>query len=326
MTTPQPIAGPTVAAGADARVVTVVGATGHLGGYIVEALIKRGVHVRAMVRATSSRTSLRALGITDFVVGDLNDAASLQSAMRAEPRAAAVIASAAGFSAHSAKTKADNSKADTEGYRNLIDATKAAGVPRFILISILGCDRAPNVPHFSQKYEAEKHLKASGQPYLSLRAGAFIDRSRDIVPENIAKGVFPDIMPGAPMALLYARDLARYAAIAALDLPASAMNGSVDVGSEAPGTGDKVAAAFAEVLGRPIRAKPVFPAWLTPLLPLVTLFSPRLRDQLIVMRWVRLGGYVSREPHKQKALFGEAPTVEETVARYARDKGLVRQG
>ena len=182
MTTPQPIAGPTVATVADASVVTVVGATGHLGGYIVEALIKRGVHVRAMVRATSNRTSLEALGITDFVVGDLNDAASLQSAMRVEPRAAAVIASAAGFSAHSAKTKADNSKADTEGYMNLIDATKAAGVPRFILISILGCDRAPNVPHFSQKFEAEKHLKAIGQPYLSLRAGAFIDRSRDIVP------------------------------------------------------------------------------------------------------------------------------------------------
>ncbi|MDP9103465.1 MAG: NmrA family NAD(P)-binding protein [Pseudomonadota bacterium] len=323
MTTPQPIAGPTVAAEADARVVTVVGATGHLGGYIVEALIKRGVHVRAMVRATSNRTSLEALGVTDFVVGDLNDAASLQSAMRAEPRAAAVIASAAGFSAHSAKTKADNSKADTEGYRNLIDATKAAGAPRFILISILGCDRAPNVPHFRQKFEAEQHLKAIGQPYLSLRAGAFIDRSRDIVPENIAKGVFPDIIPGAPMALLYARDLARYAAIAALDLPASAMNGSVDIGSEAPGTGDKVAAAFTKVLGRPIRAKPVFPAWLTPLLPLVTLFAPRLCDQLIVMRWVRQGGYVSREPHKQKALFGEAPTVEETVARYARDKGLV---
>ena len=189
MTAPQPIAGPSVAAEADVRVVTVVGATGHLGGYIVEALIKRGVHVRAMVRATSNRTSLRALGITDFVVGDLNDAASLQSAMRAEPRAAAVIASAAGFSAHSAKTKADNSKADTEGYRNLIDATKAAGVPRFILISILGCDRAPNVPHFSQKFEAEKHLKAVGatlpfparrrlhRPFARHRAGATSPRA-----------------------------------------------------------------------------------------------------------------------------------------------------
>ena len=88
------------------RTVTVVGATGSLGGHIVQALLERGVRVRAMVRATSDRTRLEALGVTDFVVGDLNDAASMQRAMTAEPQAAAVIASAAGFSAHSAKPRA----------------------------------------------------------------------------------------------------------------------------------------------------------------------------------------------------------------------------
>ena len=307
----------------DHKIVTVVGPTGHLGGYIVEELLKRGVHVRAMVRATSDRTRLEKLGATDFVVGDLNDAASLRRSMAADPRATAVIASAAGFSAHSAKTPADNSKADTEGYRDLIDATKAAGVPRFILISILNCDRAPAIPHFYQKYEAEKHLQATGQPYLSLRAGAFIDRSYDIVPKSLAKGEFPDIVPGTPMALLYARDLARYAVVAALDLPDSAMNGHVDIGSGIPATGRSVAAAFSNLLGRTIRAKPIFPAWITPLLPLVPLFKPKLRDQLKVMRWVRQGGYVVTDSGKQRALFGEVPTIEVTVARYARDKGLV---
>ena len=320
MTEPQP----TIEDTGSPRIVTVVGATGSLGGNIVEALLTRGVRVRAMVRATSDRTRLTALGVDDFVVGDLNDAASLQRAMAARPLATAVIASAAGFSAHSAKTSGDNAKADTQGYRDLIDATKAAGVPRFILISILGCDRAPGVPHFQQKFLAEQHLAATGQPHLALRAGAFIDRSRDIVPENLAKGVFPDILPGVPMALTYGRDLARYAAAAALDLPDSAMHGSVDIGCDAPATGAAMAAAFTKVLGRPIRAKPVFPAWLTPLLPLATLVSPRLRDQLVVMRWVRQGGYVSRDTGKQKALFGELPSVDETVARYARDKGLTR--
>lgn len=324
MTERQPIAQTPTSPEVRSRIVTVVGATGHLGGYIVEALLKRGVHVRAMVRATSNRTALEALGVTDFVVGDLNDADSLQRAMAAEPRAAAVIASAAGFSAHSAKTKVDNSKADTEGYRNLIDATKAANVPRFILISILGCDRAPNVPHFRQKFEAEQHLVATRQPYIALRAGAFIDRSRDIVPENIARGTFPDIAPGVPMALVYARDLARYAAVAALDLPQSAFNSWVDIGSDEPATGAAVAAAFTKVLGRPIRAKPVFPAWVTPLLPLATLVAPHLRDQLAVLRWLRQGGYVSRDPMRQKSLFGELPTIEETVARYAQDKRLLQ--
>ena len=324
MAQPQPTADASVLAHTDPRIVTVVGATGALGGHIVEALLERCVRVRAMVRATSDRTRLEALGVTDFVVGDLNDAASLQRALSMEPPATAVIASAAGFSAHSAKTGGDNSRADTEGYRDLIDATRATGVPRFILISILGCDRAPGVPHFRQKFEAEQHLLKTGQPHLALRAGAFIDRSRDIVPKNLAKGAFPDILPGVSMALVYSRDLARYAVQAALDLPDSALHGSVDIGSDAPATGGDVAAAFTKVLGRPIRAKPVFPAWLLPLLPLAASFAPRLRDQLAVMRWLRRGGYISRDPLRQKTLFGELPSTEETVTRYARDKKLAR--
>ena len=302
--------------------VTVVGGSGTLGGDIVKALLDRGAQVRVMVRATSNRSRLEALGVTDFLVADLNDPASLRQALAAQPRADAVIASAAGFTAHSAKTKADNSRTDTEGYRNLIDATKAAGVPRFVLISILGCDRAPGVPHFSQKFEAETYLAKTGQLYLALRAGAFLDRARDIVPANLAKGVFPDILPGVPMALVYSRDLARYAAQAALDLPDTALNQSVDIGSDVPATGAMVAEAFARVLGRPIVAKPVFSPLVFALAPLLARFQPRLRDNLAVMTWLRKGGYVSQEPQEQKALFGELPTVDEAVARYVRDKGL----
>jgi uncharacterized protein YbjT (DUF2867 family) len=310
----------------ETRIVTVVGASGTLGGDIVKALLDRGAHVRAMVRATSNRAKLEALGVTDFVVADLNDPASLQRAMASEPRAEAVVASAAGFSAHSALTKGDNSRADTEGYRSLVDAAKDAGVPRFVLISILECDKAPRVPHFYQKYQTEKYLAEKRQPYLALRAGAFLDRARDVVPERVRKGIFPDILPGVPMSLVYSRDLARYAAQAALDLPASALNQSVDIGADVPATGATVAAAFTRVLGRPVIAKPVFPRLLFPLMRVVVPFIPRLRpvrDSLTVLAWLRKGGYVSRDPQKQKVLFGELPTVEETVARYCRDKGLV---
>lgn len=306
----------------EGRIVTVVGASGALGGDIAQALIARGAKVRATVRATSNRARLEALGVTDFVVADLNDAASLQQALTKEPRAAAIISSAAGFTAHSARTKADNSRTDTEGYRNLVDAAKSAGIPRFIFISILGCDRAEGVPHFSQKFETEQYLTARGQPYLALRAGAFLDRARDIVPESVRKGVFPDIVPGVPMALVYGRNLARYAARAALDLPASAMNQYVDIGCDVAATGEMVAAAFTRVLGRPIKAKPVFPPIVFAIAPLLSPFVPRLGANLAVLKWLRKGGYVSREPLKQKDLFGELPTIEESVARYCRDKGL----
>jgi uncharacterized protein YbjT (DUF2867 family) len=307
----------------ETTIVTVVGASGTLGSHIVEALLEKGARVRAMVRATSDRTKLEALGVTDFVVADLNDSASLQRAMTAEPRAVAVIASAAGFSAHSARTKGDNSRTDTEGYRNLVDATKNAGVPRVVLISILECDKAVDVPHFYQKFQTEKYLAEKRQPYLSLRAGAFLDRAKDIVPDRVRKGSFPDILPGVPMALVYSRDLARYAAQAALDVPASALNQSVDIGCDTPATGAMVAAAFTRVLGRPVVAKRVFPRIFFTVMPPLVRFVPRLRDSLAVVAWLRKGGYVSRDTQKQKNLFGELPTIEETVARYCRDKGLV---
>jgi uncharacterized protein YbjT (DUF2867 family) len=306
----------------DNPIVTVVGATGTLGGHIVEALLERGAHVRAMVRATSDRTRLEALGVTDFVVADLNDPASLQRLMAVEPVATAVVASAAGFTGHSALTKGDNSRADTDGYRSLVDATRSAGVPRFILISILECDKAPGVPHFYQKFETERYLTEKGQPYLALRAGAFLDRAKDIVPDKVRNGVFPDILPGVPMALTYSRDLARYAAQAALDVPNSALNKSVDIGSDVPATGTMVAAAFTRVLGKPVIAKPVFPRIVFTMLPLVARFVPRLRDNLSVLKWLRNGSYVSHDTQKQKQLFGDLPTIEETVARYCADKGL----
>ncbi|GEM_PF-388376 len=307
------------------RIVAVAGASGTLGSAIVRALLEKGAQVRAMVRASSDRTKLESLGVTDFVVADLMDPASLQRALTAEPRAEALVASAAGFSAHTARTKGDNSRTDTEGYRNLVDATKNAGLPRFVLISILECDKAPKVPHFSQKFETEKYLAEKRQPYLALRAGAFLDRTQDVVAQKVRKGVFPDIVPGVALDMIYTPDLARYAAEAALDVPASALNQSVDVCCNVAATGPMVAAAFARALGRPVVAKPAFPPLLFAVMPLVAWFvPPLLRDQIDVLAWLRKGGYVSHERQKQEDLFGELPTIEDSVARYCRDKGLVK--
>jgi uncharacterized protein YbjT (DUF2867 family) len=276
-----------------------------------------------MVRATSDRTKLEFLGVTDFVVADLMDPISLQRALRVEPRAEAVVASAAGSTAHSARTKGDYSRTDTEGYRNLVDATKNAGVPRVILISILECDKAPEVPLFNHKFMTENYLAEKRQPYLALRAGAFLDRAQDVVFARVQKGVFPDIVPGIAMSMIYSSDLARYAAQAALDVPASALNQSVDICCNVPATGPLLAAAFTRALGRPVVAKPVFPRIFVAVMPLVAWFFPALRDRIALLAWIRKGGYVSRDIQKQKNLFGDLPTIEDSVARYCRDKGLI---
>jgi uncharacterized protein YbjT (DUF2867 family) len=248
----------------------------------------------------------------------------LQRALTAEPRAEAVIASAAGFTAHSRRTKGDNSRTDVEGYRNLVDAAKNAGIPRVILISILECDKASEIPHFRQKFLTEQYLAKKRQPYLALRAGAFLDRSRDIVAQKVRKGVFPEWVPGVAMSMVYTPDLARHAVQAALDVPASALNQSVDVCWDLPATGPQLAMAFTRTLGRPVIAKPAIPFLLFLVLPLLAHLVPSLRDSYAVLKWIRKGGYVSQDTQKQRDLFGEPTTIDGAVYGYCRDKGLVK--
>ena len=253
------------------------------------------------------------------------DPASLQRALTAEPRAEAVVASAAGFTAHSARTKGDNSRTDTEGYRNLVDAAKNAGVPRVVLISILECDKASEVPHFPSKVRRPSNTWPRNASRTSPCApGPSSTEPGTWWPQRFGKESSPRLSPELPMSMIYSPDLARYAAQAALDVPASALNQSVDVCWDVPATGPLLAAAFTRALGRPVVAKPAFPPLLFAVMPLLARFVPPLRDMIAVLAWIRKGGYVSRETQKQKDLFGELPTIEEAVARYCRDKGLVK--
>jgi hypothetical protein len=71
----------------------------------------------------------------------------------------------------------------------------------------------------------------------------FLDRGQDIVASKVRQGIFPDIVPGVALDMIYSLDLARYAAEAALDLPASALNQSVDIRCNVSATGPMVAAA-----------------------------------------------------------------------------------
>jgi uncharacterized protein YbjT (DUF2867 family) len=303
------------------QVVTVVGATGALGLKIAKVLISQNARVRAMVRPTSSRANLEKLGVTDFVIGDMMDPGSLQKALSGEPKSDAIIASAAGYTRH---TKGDNPQTDTVGYCNLVDAVKAAGIPRFVLISILECDKATRVPHFNNKYLIEKYLREKGVPYIALRAGAFLDQARDFITPRLNKGIFPAFIPGVAFGMIYTPDLARYAALAATSLPKEQLNTTVDVGWETPATGTLLAEAFSKVLGRKIIEGSAFPPFVTAVvLPLLSLFGGGFKDMQEMISWIKEGDYTSKNPRKQKELFNDLPTVEEAVRRYCVDHKLV---
>src|SRR3989337_1256223 len=61
---------------------------------------------------------------------------------------------------------------DVEGTRRLLGAAKAAGVPHFVYISIVGIDRIP-LPYYKAKLAAERLIEESGAPYSIQRAPPF---------------------------------------------------------------------------------------------------------------------------------------------------------
>lgn len=305
----------------DPKKVIIVGATGSLGSKIVKALLEQGAEVTAMVRGSSNRSRLSDMGVKSFVIADMMDKASLKEALSSVQGFDAIVASAAGYTRH---TKGDNPETDVTGYRNLVDASREAGIPRFVLISILECDKATTVPHFHNKYLIEKYLADKKQPYIALRAGAFLDQSRDFILAKIKKGIMPVFFEGSTGGMIYTPDLARYAALAAIALPDSALNTSVDVGWSTPADPETLAAAFSKVLGKPVIPKPLLPPLMTNVLfPLMAVFSSNLKDMLEMIKWVKSGQYISRNTQKQMELFGELPTIEEAVTRYCRDRKLI---
>jgi uncharacterized protein YbjT (DUF2867 family) len=64
---------------------------------------------------------------------------------------------------------------ENQGYRNLVDAARAAGVRQFVFTSALGSDVNSPVPFLRGKALAEQYLKDSGLTYTILMPNLFME-------------------------------------------------------------------------------------------------------------------------------------------------------
>jgi NADH dehydrogenase len=148
--------------------ILVAGGTGTLGREIVRRLQARDLDVRVLTRDPATADDLARSGV-DIVTGDVRDAAAVG---RAVTGAHTVISAVHGFTgSFGAGPKA----VDREGNRLLIEAARAAGCERFVLLSILGA--APDHPMElgRMKYAAEEVLRTSGLRWTIVRSAPFIE-------------------------------------------------------------------------------------------------------------------------------------------------------
>jgi uncharacterized protein YbjT (DUF2867 family) len=299
---------------ADGRPVLLVGATGDLGGRTLRALRARGKPVRALVRPGSDAAPLSALGV-EIARGDMLDPPSLDRAMVG---VAAVVSSAIGYSR---RKKGDSLRTDFDGNRNLVDAAKRAGVPRFVFLSILACDRAPNVPHFWAKKVTEDRLQQEGVPFVALRPGAFLGspsgRYREWMLASLRKGQVMGMTQGDVRMTYIATDEVARALAMAVDEP-RALGQRIDLGSDRPLSGRELAELVGSLLHRPMTLRSMGGGGMR----FAALFSPALRGMLEMTRFFQTGQYVA-DTRVQQELFGPVPKVEDAARQMLTGLGLL---
>jgi uncharacterized protein YbjT (DUF2867 family) len=281
------------------RPVLMVGATGDLGGRAVRALLARGKSIRALVRPGSDISRLPKENV-HVVRGDMMDPASLRPAMDG---VSAVVSTAIGYSG---RRETDSLRTDTEGNRNLVDAAKKAGVPRFVFQSILACDLARDVPHFWAKKETEDYLAHEGVPYVALRPGAFLGAWMAM---TLQSGKFVGMTP-AGVRITYIRpdEVARALALA-VDEP-RALNGHVDLGCDRPLSGPELKEVLEKLLARPLQDAQM-PGR-----------GGASADMMAMFRFFQTGKYVA-DTRRQAELFGPVPKIEDSVRSLLVEIGLL---
>ncbi|MFM7527145.1 MAG: SDR family oxidoreductase [Nodosilinea sp.] len=189
----------------------VVGATGTLGRQIVRRALDEGHDVRCLVRSAQRASFLREWGV-ELIRGSLTKPDTLPPALEGVE---AVIDAA------TARPSESVLEVDGQGKVNLIEATKAAGIQRFIFISILNSDRFPHVPLMKIKHSTEKLLVESGLDYTILQPCGFLQGliGQYAIP-ILEKQAIWVMGEAAPIAYMDTQDIAKFA-IRALTLPAT---------------------------------------------------------------------------------------------------------
>ncbi|WP_405813535.1 MULTISPECIES: NAD-dependent epimerase/dehydratase family protein [unclassified Streptomyces] len=110
--------------------ILVTGASGFLGGHLVDGALRQGHQVRALVRPGGDAVRLAALPGVEVVTGDLADGGSLA---RAAEGCEAVLHSAARVVDHGSRAQFET--ANVTGTERLLAAARSAGARRFVFVS-----------------------------------------------------------------------------------------------------------------------------------------------------------------------------------------------
>ena len=189
--------------------VAIIGGTGFVGGYLVDALLADGNDVAALVRQ-GSESKLRGGGKVRTVVGDLSSRESLGELVRGCDAVIYNVGLLREFPRRGITF-------ENEQYQGVVDTVAAmqdAGVSRLLLMSAIGV-KDPGTPYQSTKFRAEQHALASGLDVTVLRPSVIFGDPRGTMEfatqlyRDMVKPPLPGVeFPGVRMSPVAVEDVA----------------------------------------------------------------------------------------------------------------------
>lgn len=216
--------------------IALTGATGQLGQFVVEALLKT-IPAKEIVAIVRNPAKAEALSKQGLIVrqGDYNDQAALTQALAGVEKLLLISSSEVGQRAAQ--------------HRNVINAAKAAGVKFIAYTSLLHADTSPLGLHV-EHVETEKLLAESGIPFALLRNGWYSENYLASAPAALAHGVF---IGAAGEGKIASATRADYAAAAARVLSEEGHAGKVyELAGDKAWTLSDLAALLSEASGKKV--------------------------------------------------------------------------
>lgn len=219
--------------------ILVTGATGTIGGYLVDRLCRAGAPVRALVRSPERADVLNGYDC-HTAIGRFEDPDSLDAALEGVDRV--FLASPAG-----------PEQARLEG--QVVEAVRRAGGPHVVKLAALGVDDPASPVRILQQHR-EVVSALEGVPHTVLAPNGFFQNLLASA-ASVQQGVLPAAAGDAAVSLVDGRDVA---AVAAHVLTTDGHEGATyTVTGPVAVTGAEVAAALSELLGREVTARDVGP-------------------------------------------------------------------
>jgi uncharacterized protein YbjT (DUF2867 family) len=145
----------------------VTGATGYVGGRLIERLVREGRPVRALARDPSRLASVEGV---DAVPGDLVRDTGLESALEGVESAYYLVHSME----PAAGANGDFGTRDRQAARNFARAARTAGVERIVYLGGIVPQDAPLSAHLTSRLEVERILLEAAPSSTALRGSIIV--------------------------------------------------------------------------------------------------------------------------------------------------------